>query len=256
MIVVAGNPTIDVVYTHDGVREKFGGSVYYASLALSAFGAKAKVIGVASADVAAELRQLFRKLGVDVHLIEADVTTTFELDYRKKPRVAKLLKRPSVTIGEVTGDVVILSPVYDELRNASVTARVTVADLQGYLRAGLPTPIVDLVHFSQDDISLTLRELVDFASRWPVAVYTLGEGGAYVVRGRRVFHINSARVDVEDVTGSGDVFIASLTYLHYIEGRELLEAVCEASRYVAGFLASGRVSKYHFECTTRVVLEK
>lgn len=256
MVTVVGNPTIDIIYTHDGVFKRFGGPIYYASLALNALGAKARVVGVASPEVAHELREVFQRLGVEPQFVEADVTTTFELDYRKKPRSVRLLKRPSLGVKKASGDVVILSPVYDELRETVVDAGKVAADLQGYLRANLPPPEADLVHFSLDDLSLGLKELSEFASRWPTVVYTLGEEGAYVVQHGDVYYVNSARIKVEDVTGSGDVFLTALTYLHFVKREELFKAICESSQYVAGFLATGVVSRYQFDCAIQVVLRR
>ncbi|ACB40478.1 PfkB family carbohydrate kinase [Pyrobaculum neutrophilum] len=252
-IVVASNPTVDIVYTSSGVSRRLGGPIYYASQALSALHANARAVGVASLDVAAELERVLAALGIVAEVIIADATTTFELDYRTKPRTVKLVRKPSIGIGKVRGDVVILSPVYDELRNARVEAKAVVADLQGYLRSSTEPPQADLVHFSQDDLVLSLKELVEFAGRWPTAVYTLGEDGAYVVQRGSIHYVNSARIPVEDVTGSGDVFLASLTYLRYVKGLDLLQAVCEASKYVAGFLKHRRVVRHDFDCTIQAV---
>jgi len=252
-IVVAGNPTIDVIYTHDGVARRFGGSIYYAAHALSALGARVEVVGVASPDVIQELREIFERMGVRAHLIAADSTTTFELDYRVRPRAVRLVRRPSVGIRSVEGSLVILSPVYDELKDVYVRAEKVAADLQGYLRSNVPPPDADLVHFSIDDIQLEPSELVQFVRRWPYAVYTLGEDGAYVVIRGSVYYVNSARVSVEDVTGCGDVFLAVLSYLHFVQGLDVLSAACEASMYVAGFLLTRRVVKHEFNCNVQLL---
>jgi sugar/nucleoside kinase (ribokinase family) len=252
-VVVAGNPTVDIIHTASGTSMRYGGSVLYISLALGALGVRAKAVGVASREVATEIRQILQRMGAAPQLEEADATTTFELDYRTKPRTVKLVKKPERGIRKVEGDVVILSPVYDELRDAEVKARKVAVDLQGYLRTRLPLPAADLVHFSYDDIQLTVRELVEFAKRWPAVVYTLGEEGAYVLQHGKISHINSAKIQTEDVTGSGDVFLAVLAYFHLLKGLDLISSACEASKYVAGFLARGVVTRYDFDCVIRAV---
>jgi len=252
-VVVAGNPTLDIIYTATGVYRRYGGPIYYAARALKALGAEVEVIGVASSDDVEKLGKIFAEMGVRPRLFESDSTTTFELDYRVRPRSVKLLKKPSRGIEKVAGDIVILSPVYDELKNAEVYARIVVADLQGYLRSQSPLPRADLVHFSVDDIQLTLKELVHFAERWPRVVYTLGEDGAYVLFDGYVYHINSAKVSTDDTTGSGDVFLAVLTYFHLVKGLDILSAACEASMYVAGFLLTRQIIRHEFNCVKRAV---
>jgi len=252
-LVVAGNPTLDVIYTTTGVYRRYGGPIYYAALALRALGAEVEVIGVASSNDVEKLRRIFVEMGVRPRLFESDFTTTFELDYRVRPRSVKLLKKPSRGIEKVVGDIVILSPVYDELKSVKVNARTVVADLQGYLRSQSPLPRADLVHFSVDDIQLTPKELVRFAGRWPRVVYTLGEDGAYVLFDGSIYHINSAKVPTDDTTGSGDVFLAALTYFHLIKGLDILSATCEASMYVAGFLLTRQIVRHEFNCVKRVV---
>jgi fructose-1-phosphate kinase PfkB-like protein len=252
-ISIAGNPTVDIVYTSSGVVKRYGGSILYISLALGAFGVRAKAVGVASREVLYDVARLLREAGVEPRLEEAEETTTFELDYRTKPRTVKLVKKPAKGIKRVEGDVVILTPVYDELKDVEVKAMRIVADLQGYLRARLPLPKADLVHFSYDDMQLSEKELIEFAKRWPAVVYTLGEDGAYVVHHGKIYRINSARIAAEDATGSGDVFVAALVYFHLLKSYDLVSAACEASKYVAGFLARRVVSRYDFECVTRAV---
>lgn len=252
-ITVAGNPTVDIIITDKGVTKRYGGPIYYTSLFFGSLGTRAKAVGVASSDVSGEIEQLLRSLGVQPELEEADVTTTFELDYRSKPRRVRLLAKPSRRIARVSGDIVILSPVYDELLGAEIRGRNIVVDLQGYVRSGTPPPRADLVHFSYDDMQVAAEELVKMEERWPVVVYTLGEEGAYIMERGTLYYINSARLEVSDATGSGDVFLAALTYYHYVKNLNVVEAACEASKIVAGFLVTRKVVKYNFECTIQVV---
>jgi sugar/nucleoside kinase (ribokinase family) len=247
-VVVAGNPTVDIVITRSGTARRLGGPAYYISLALGALGARARVVGIASPDVIAELKSALAGLGVELRLDTAECTTTFELDYRTSPRRVRLLRRPPRRVEMVEGSVVILSPVYDELAGARVRAERAAADLQGYIRARVPFPRADLVHLSHDDLSLSEREILELAENWRSLVYTLGEGGAYVATGGRLYYINSARLKVEDATGGGDVFLAVLAYLHLVQGVDLLQSACEASKYAAGFLAARAVAKYEYEC--------
>ncbi|MEM1662815.1 MAG: kinase [Pyrobaculum sp.] len=250
-ITIASNPTVDLIYTNEGVIRRYGGPIYYVSKALRVFNVKIKAVGVASLE---DIENMKKELnGVELYITPADVTTTFLLDYRSKPRVVKLLKKPSVGVDKVDGDVVILSPVYDELKSTYVSAKVLAVDLQGYLRAGLSLPHADLIHFSYDDLQLTLKEFKEYAARWPRAVYTLGGEGAYVLIDKEIYYINSANLQIEDVTGSGDVFFAIVTYLHFVAGLDLLKAVCEASKYTAGFLLHKAVVRHEFNCVIQAV---
>ncbi|MCU7787195.1 PfkB family carbohydrate kinase [Pyrobaculum sp. 3827-6] len=252
-ITVAGNPTVDIIITDRGVARRLGGPIYYASLVFGALGARARAVGVASSDLLGEIEQLLRSLGVEPQLEAADVTTTFELDYRTKPRKVRLVAKPSRGIASVSGGVVILSPVYDELAGTEVKGGKIVVDLQGYIRSGTPPPRADLVHLSHDDMQIATEELVKMGERWPVVVYTLGDEGAYIVERGVLYYINSARLEISDVTGSGDVFLAALTYYHYVKNLGVVEAACEASKIVAGFLSTRKIVKYDFECVKRVV---
>ena len=250
---IVGNPTVDIIITKDGVYRRLGGPIYYASLVFGALGVKAKAVGVASAEVVKEIRNLLSKLNIEAQLEEADVATTFELDYTTKPRSVRLVAKPAKKIRHVSGDIVILSPVYDELAGVEVEADKVVVDLQGFIRARLPFPDADIVHLSYDDMQITPRELVRMGERWPIVVYTLGEDGAFLVKGGEVYYINSAKLNVPDTTGSGDVFLAALTYFYFYKKLDILEAVCEASKIVAGFLLTKTITKHEFSCIKQVV---
>jgi hypothetical protein len=102
-ISIAGNPTVDIIYTSSGVIKRYGGSILYISFALGAFGIRAKAVGVASREVLDDVTRLLSEMGAEPQLEEAEETTTFELDYRTKPRTVKLVKKPAKGIRRVEG---------------------------------------------------------------------------------------------------------------------------------------------------------
>lgn len=245
---VVANPTVDYVITREGGSRRIGGPPYYMGLAFKALGVEAVAIGVVGSEEKEFIEQELRKIGVEPRLTVGDATTTFELDYRVKPRRSKVVRRPSVKIsGLVEGPLVVINPVFDEIGRVEFYADVSAVDLQGFIRSGGEAPAADIVHFSDDDIAIEPRDLIKYNDKWRIAIYTTGSRGAYMSVEGRLYYAPSAEIDVDDTTGSGDVFLAVFsTFMLRINDPE--RALCEASMYTAGYLASKRVERLQYSC--------
>lgn len=248
---VVGNPTLDYVITKDGVSTRIGGPPYYMGLAFRGLGLEVVAIGVVGPDEREFVEQELRKIGVEPQLIVGDATAVFELDYRVKPRRSSNIRRPSRKIsGLVEGPLVVLNPVFDEIGQVEFYADVSAVDLQGFVRSGGEAPAADIVHFSDDDLAIDPRDLAKYNDKWRIALYTTGSGGAYMAFERRLYYAPSAGLDVDDVTGSGDVFLAVFS-AYVLRNGDPEEALCEASQYTAGYLRLKRIEKLEYDCEVR-----
>ncbi|MGC8582964.1 MAG: PfkB family carbohydrate kinase [Thermoproteus sp.] len=245
---IVGNPTVDYVVTSEGSTRRIGGPPYYMGLAFAALGLRPVAIGVVGPDERDFIEGELRKIGVEPRLIQGDATSVFELDYRSRPRRSAAVRRPSVKIsGVVEGPLVVLNPVFDEIGAVEIYADVSAVDLQGFIRSGRDAPAADILHFSDDDVALDPRQLAKYNSKWRIVVYTLGDGGAYMSVDGRLYYAPSAGLDVEDTTGSGDVFLAVFS-ARFLRTGDAEEALCEASMYTAGYLRRKRIERYEYGC--------
>ncbi len=248
---VVGNPTLDYVITRDGVSTRIGGPPYYMGLALKALGLEVVAIGVVGPQERDFVERELEKIGVEPRLIIGDATAMFELDYRVRPRRSRAVRRPSRKIsGLVEGPLVVLNPVFDEIGQVEFYADVSAVDLQGFVRSGGEAPAADIVHFSDDDLAIDPRELPKYNHKWKIAVYTAGSGGAYMAFEGRLYYAPSAGLDVDDTTGSGDVFLAVFS-AHVLRSGDPEDALCKASEYTAGYLRRRRVDKLEYGCEVR-----
>lgn len=250
---IVGNPTVDLIITSSGTTKKVGGPPYYMGIALVALGIRPLALGVVGPDEAELVSEELRRIGVEPRLRIGDATSYFELDYRQRPRRARALKRPATKIdGVVEGPLVLIAPVYDEVGRLDFAADLSAVDLQGFLRAGLEAPSADVAHFSDDDLTIDLSELPKLNKKWRIVLYTRGIGGAYMAYEGAIYYADSARISAEDVTGSGDVFLAVFAATMLRSG-DPETALCEASSYTAGFLAHGRIERLEYGCAARKI---
>ncbi|MFB6490448.1 MAG: carbohydrate kinase [Thermoproteus sp. AZ2] len=250
---IVGNPTVDLIITNLGVAKRVGGPPYYMGMALAALGIRPIALGVVGSEEAELVSRELSKIGVEPRLKIGDATAYFELDYRQRPRRAKALRRPTTKIdGVVEGPLVLIAPVYDEVGRLEFAADLSAVDLQGFIRAGLEAPNADVAHFSDDDMAVELGELPRLNKKWRIVLYTRGIGGAYMAYDGVIYYADSARINAEDVTGSGDVFLAVFATIMLRRG-DPEAALCEASSYTAGFLARGRVERLEYGCVARKI---
>ncbi len=206
-----------------------GGTATYATLTARALGVSAAVMTSAPTDF-----DLSRALtGIRLHVVPSSTPTVFENIYHGNQRlqyvrgVADSLKPSHMPVAWRQTPMVLFGPVVDELgldwlgvfphSSLGVVA-------QGWLRrwdkTGLVSPRVweeasrilprvDVVVFSEDDVSRDESTIHSYASLTRIAVVTRGRGGATVFyRGEeRQFPAFSAQE--VDPTGAGDVFAAA-----------------------------------------------
>ncbi|CCC82707.1 PfkB family carbohydrate kinase [Thermoproteus tenax] len=246
--IVIANPTIDYVITSEGVARRMGGPPYFMGMALTALGYDVEAVGVVGPEDRKFIEEELSRIGVRPKLIEGDATTVFELDYRVRPRASRALRRPTVKIsGTFEAPLIIINPVYDEIGRVDFYADISAVDLQGFIRSRTEPLEADILHFSDDDVALEPRDILKFNDKWRIVLYTRGALGAYMAVNKRIFYAHSASIDVEDTTGSGDIFLAVFAAVMLRKG-DPAEALCEAVRRVAGYLAFKRVEQAEFDC--------
>lgn len=251
--VIVANPTIDIVITREGRAKRVGGPPYYMGLALSALGIRAEAVGVVGPDEYDVIAGELEKIGVRPRLKIGDATAYFELDYNSKPRRSKALRRPSVKIeGLVEAPLVLVNPVFDEVGDLRFFADLSAVDLQGFLRSGTAPPEADIVHFSDDDMAVDPGKLGEYNEKWNIVLYTQGAAGAYMSTEGRLYFVESAGIEAEDTTGSGDIFLAAFAAVMMRRG-DAVEALCEASKYVAGYLRYRALKKIEYDCSVRLI---
>lgn len=221
--LVVGHVTRDIIRRSSYAEERLGGGAYYSALALKKF-----------CDV--EILTSFSKLSEEwigkLHSIgkpttfPSEETTSYELTYIDlNQRELRLLSRAS-TITELPArkyDVILINPVANEIptelvREALGHSRLVSVDLQGFIRSPEPGAVKLIerdgsflkdVHILHSDVS----EFGHLKGLGSVDVLLLSDGpnpGKAYFRGRP-YRFVPVRVDVEDSTGAGDVFLGAFT---------------------------------------------
>ncbi len=240
---------------------RLGGAALYASAAAARLGAQTTLVTRVGRGEADALRERCRALGIALHALPAEVTTTFVIGSVAERRQLRLRARArGIALAEVppqarAADAVVLASVAHEidrsLLGAFPSACVVVA-AQGYVRewsadgtvrerrwddAAEVVASARAVVVSEDDVAGDLCEPRRWSAHGTVVV-TLAERGALVLAGgteREVAALRAARV--ADPTGAGDAFAAGLA-LALAEGRDLPDAVRFANA-VASFAVEG-----------------
>ncbi|HKW78684.1 MAG TPA: PfkB family carbohydrate kinase, partial [Candidatus Limnocylindria bacterium] len=188
-----------------------------------------------------------RALGIALHALPAEATTTFAFRYEDGTRILRLRARArAIGIAEVpaalrSSDAVVLGPVAHEIDASLLGAfgdAAVVVTAQGYLRewsadgtirprrwddVGEVVASASAVVLSEEDVAGELDEPRRWAGHVPVIV-TFAERGALVIDGGTETLVPAYRADrVVDPTGAGDAFAAGLA-IALAEHRTLLEA--------------------------------
>jgi len=226
---------------------RIGGTAVYAAAAAARFGARAALVTRVGPHERERLVGRCARLGITLHALQSEVTTTFAFRYVDGKRQLRLKARAKGIAAEaLPADVretrsVVFASIAHELDRSlfgvfAGVPRVLVA--QGYLRtwdadgtvrrrdwdeASEVLPQVSVAVLSEEDLGGD----VDAARRWsavaPVIV-TIAERGALILRdGRDVVVPGFAADAVVDPTGAGDAFAAGLG-LALADGRDLVEA--------------------------------
>lgn len=241
--------------SHDLIPEgtATGGTVSYSGLTAQALGFKAGVVTSAGPgfDPARELP------GLDVHVVPAAETTTFDNIYTAEGRQQYLHHRAApITAADIppawmSASIVHLGPLIMEfepeiIHRFSAASKVVITP-QGWLRkwdemgkvgykSWPPDPAVlsktAVLVISQEDIPPT-ESLLPYRQMVPILVQTKGSGGCTVYQGQAVFDFPAPKVQEVNPTGAGDIF-ATAFLIRLYQTDSIQEAAAFANKIAAG----------------------
>ena len=260
----------DLVAVGHAARDEFageagwrlGGSAVYGAATAARLGARTALLTRAGPNERETLAERCADLGIELHALPSETTTTFAFRYVDGRRSLRLRSRArgidaaalppalretrAVVLGSIAHE---LAPsLFDAFASAS---RVLVA--QGYLRSwdadGTvrprdwedPQPIlsrVDAAVLSEEDLGGDLEVARRWAGTTAVIVTVAERGALAITRDGEIAVPGFAVPRVVDPTGAGDAFAAGLA-LALADGRELPDAVRYANA-VASFAVEGR----------------
>jgi len=254
-----GHVTRDVFTGEEGWR--LGGTATYTAATAARLGAHSALVTRVGPNERAVLEERCRALGIELHALAAEVTTTFGFRYEDARRILSLRARAkSLTLADVpaalrTPAAVVLGSVAHEIDRSLLGAfgtAATVVTAQGYLRewtadgsihprrwddVALIAANVSAIVLSEDDVAGDLDEPRRWSVHTPVIV-TLAERGSLVIAEGSERTVPAFHADrVVDPTGAGDAFAAGLA-IALAEGRVLIEAV-RFAHAVASFAVEG-----------------
>ncbi|HEY3218563.1 MAG TPA: PfkB family carbohydrate kinase [Candidatus Limnocylindria bacterium] len=240
---------------------RLGGPPTYTTATATRLGARASLVTRVGPNERATLEARCRALGIELHALPAEATTTFAFRYEEGRRVLKLRARArSLALSDVPSalrgaDAVVLGSVAHEIDPSllgAFGAATTVVTAQGYLREwaadGTIHPrrwedVADVaaktsaIVLSEDDVAGDLDEPRRWVGRAPIIV-TLADRGSLVMTGGVERLVAAFHADqVVDQTGAGDAFAAGLA-IALAEARPLLDAV-RFAHAVASFAVEG-----------------
>ena len=225
---------------------RLGGTALYTAAAAARLGAQAALVTRVGPIERSALEERCASLGIELHALPSEVTTTFVFRYEPGQRVLRLRARSrALRIDDVpaalrTADAVILGSVAHEIDRSLLDAfpGAVVVTAQGFLRewaadgtiharrwddAAAEAANVTAIVLSEEDVAGDLAEARRWASFRPVVV-TLAERGALLLVDGSEQLVSACRADrVVDPTGAGDAFAAGLA-IALAEGRDLASA--------------------------------
>lgn len=227
---------------------RLGGTVTYTSATAARLGAHASLVTRVGPKERERLEERCRGLGIELHAVPGEVTTTFAFRYEDGHRILTLRARArGLTLADVpapmrAADAVVLGSVAHEIDRSLLGAfgsAATVVTAQGYLRewsadgtihprrwddVAEVTAKASAIVLSEEDVGGDLDEPRRWAGHTPVIV-TFAERGSLVLVDDSEQMVPAYHADrVVDPTGAGDAFAAGLS-VALSEGRELIEAV-------------------------------
>jgi sugar/nucleoside kinase (ribokinase family) len=240
---------------------RIGGTATYAAAAAARLGDRVAILTRVGPHERERVTARCRELGIELHALESEVTTTFSFRYVDGRRHLRLKARAKgIGAGAVPNALretrsVVLASIAHEIEPSvfDLYGRVPrVLAAQGYLRswdadgtvrrrdwddARDVLERVSVAVVSEDDIEGDLDLARGWARAAPVIV-TVAERGAIVLRGGREVEIGGFPADeVVDPTGAGDAFCAGLA-LALADGDDLEKATRFANA-VASFAVEG-----------------
>ena len=246
----------------DGAH-RLGGTALYAAATAAHLGVETALVTRVGPNERDELARTCRDLGIDLRILDANVTTTFAFRWDDAgKRILTLKKRAKgIALRDIPGDLrsadaLVFGSIARELSDDLLlgeTARVSVLAAQGLLRTwdadGTVRPTswdraeadiraLTAVVLSEEDVAREMSLVEHWSTVTPVVV-TLAE------RGCRVYRAGHPTADLSaypparmvDTTGAGDTFAAGLA-IALGEGRSLEEA-CRFANAVASFGLEG-----------------
>jgi sugar/nucleoside kinase (ribokinase family) len=238
-------------------RWRLGGSALYGAATAAILGADVALVTRAGPAERPALERLCAELGITLHALPSDVSTTFGFTYdaaghrtlRLRAKAAPITRSD---VGEAGApQAVLLASIAGELDDSlfwSWSGAKRVLAAQGLLRSfgadgtvvasqwrdhARLLPMVDAVVVSEDDHAEDSAWLP-----YTTVVVTLAERGSELHARGTTTHVPAFAVpDVLDQTGAGDAFAASLA-LGLAEGQPLVEAATFASA-AASFAVEG-----------------
>ena len=248
--LLVGHLVIDTILKGSKSELRIGGGVYYSAMALARF-CGVEILTSLGSDFRGEWLDELRERGIKLRVIPSEESTRYELRYLdSNRRTLRLLSRASPISDFPSGryDVVLLNPVANEVPAEAVerlkaTTNFLAADVQGFIRA----PEIGEVRLQRIDASF-LRGLrvihadvseMDYLGNLKageVEVFLASNGpeeGLAYLRGRP-YSYRPVRVEVEESTGAGDVFLASFVYFY--TQCPFVQALKRANAFTALFL--------------------
>ncbi len=254
-----GHVTRDEFAGEDGWR--LGGPPTYTTATAARLGAQATLVTRVGPNERPVLEERCAALGIALHALPSETTTTFAFRYEDGRRILKLRARArALALSDVPSalreaDAVILGSVAHEIDRSllgAFGAAATVVTAQGYLREWAADGTVrprrwddvaevaaktSAIVLSEDDVAGDLDEPRRWVGHAPIIV-TLADRGSLVMTGDGEKLVPAFRADqVVDSTGAGDAFAAGLA-IALAERRPLLEAV-RFAHGVASFAVEG-----------------
>lgn len=238
-------------------RWRLGGSALYGAATAAILGADVTLVTRVGPPERPALERLCGELGIALHALPSDVSTTFGFTYDAAGKRTLSLRAKAIPITRSEVEVggapraVLLASIAGELDDSlfwtwSGAKRVLAA--QGLLRSfgadgtvvasqwrdyARLLPMVDAVVVSEEDHAEDSAWLP-----YTMVVVTLAERGSELHEGGATTHVPAFRVrEVVDQTGAGDAFAASLA-LGLAEGLPAVEAATFASA-AASFAVEG-----------------
>lgn len=227
---------------------RLGGTVLYTAATAARLGARAAIVTRVGPHERAALEERCVRLGIELHALPGEVTTTFAFRYEDGKRLLKLKARArglafaDVPAGLRSAEAVILGSIAHEIDRSLLGAfgdAASVVTAQGYLREWTAdgsihprrwddvaevTATASAIVLSEEDIGGDLEEPRRWAGHTPVIVTFAERGSLVLVDGAETmvpaFHADR----VIDPTGAGDAFAAGLA-VALAERRPLLEGV-------------------------------
>jgi sugar/nucleoside kinase (ribokinase family) len=240
--------------THDLTTEgtTTGGTVAYSGMAARALGCKTAIVTSAGPDFDPALELP----GLDVHIVPAGQTTTFENIYTAEGRqqyihhLAAPIEAADIPTAWLAAPIVHLGPLVMEFEPEIVhhfpAASIIGITPQGWLRKWDETGKVGYKSWSPDAavlskaavLVLSAEDLPSFESLdayrtlVPILIQTKGKGGCTVFQGDNISHHSPPRVQEVDPTGAGDIF-ATAFFIRLQQTNNLEEAAVFANKIAA-----------------------